>query len=138
MKVQHHSIKSKAPDLNLKEVHSTRKGTTGIRVTDYVKERDYVINEIINAAHVVYPKDREIMNVVINLTVELQVAKPDSCFVQDLHGFLNWASMTNQPYPSVLTTCIHDLGEFARNRTEKWFCPRTTGYRKYLTGASNL
>lgn len=113
-----------------------RKSTKGIKVTTYVEMRDRLIDEIINNVKTVYPNDNEMLSGVTDLTIQLKVAKPDIFFVQDLWGFCLWSSMTNQKPSSVLTTCIHDLSEFARNRHQNWFCPRTTGYRKYLTGAS--
>lgn len=103
--------------------------------SDYVASRDYVINEIINNVRIAYGgTDDDILSGVGDLTTTLQCADPAPEFVADLKGFMLWARMTNQPRRAVLTTLIHDLREFSENRHQKWFCPRTTGYSKYLTG----
>jgi len=106
-------------------------------VSPYVKMRDSLIENILMDVKQVYPKDKEFLDCVVNLTTTLMTAEPDAKFVQDLQGFRIWAATTKQKTSSVVTTIVHDLSEFARNRKESWFCPRTTGYAKYLTGASN-
>lgn len=109
--------------------------------TKYVENRERVIADIMNAVKIQYPKDMEIVSGAIDLTVQLTVAPENEQskeFVNDLRGFLMYADMTQQPRSRVCTTLLHDLSEFARNRKESWFCPRTTGYSKYLSGASNL
>jgi hypothetical protein len=68
----------------------------------------------------------------------MEIADPNQQFVDDLLGFMFWAKITAQAKSKALTTILHDLSEFSRNRHEKWFCPRTFGYAKYLTGASNI
>ena len=111
------------------------KNTKGLIVADYFQLRSRIIEETLNMTKSKYPKDNSMLGGVIDLTVALEVAEPNTEFVQDLWGFMQWANQTNQT-KGVLTTIIHDLGEFARNRNESWFCPRSSGYRKYLTGAS--
>lgn len=112
--------------------------TKNLIVTDYVKMRDYVCDEILNNAKTVYPNDKEILLGVVDLVVYLKTSDPDARFVQDLKGFMMWAKMTNQDARHALTTLIHDLGEFMRNRHQEWFCPRSYGYAKYLTGAAGV
>lgn len=102
----------------------------------YVIDRDNLINNIMNICHHVYPNDREMADISIDLTTVLMVSEPDRKFIDGLRGFINWASMTDQKASSVFTTIIHDLGEWSRNRHEDWFSPRTSRYDKYLTGAA--
>lgn len=104
----------------------------------YVIDRDNLISTIMNICHQVYPNDREMADILIDLTTELMIANPDREFIYGLRGFIVWASMTNQKASTVLTTIIHDLGEFSRNRHESWFSPRTSRYDKYLSGASGV
>jgi len=102
----------------------------------YVVDRDDLISEIMNICHQVYPNDREMADISIDLTTVIMTSDPDRKFIDGLRGFIVWASMTNQKASSVFTTIIHDLGEFSRNRHESWFSPRTSRYDKYLTGAA--
>lgn len=104
----------------------------------YIKRRDDLIAQIIMDVKAVYPDDKEIMDGLMNLTTDLMVADPAEDFVNDLRGFRMWAATTNQNAQKVVSTILHDLSEFSRNRNQSWFCPRTTGYSKYLTGASNV
>jgi hypothetical protein len=110
----------------------------------YVEQRDKMIADILNLVHQAYPNDTSLKSGVVDLTVELQVAPIDQkmvAFIDGMRGFMMWAgeNASNRPGAgSVLSTLIHDLAEFARNRHEKWFCPRTTGYQKYLSGASGV
>jgi hypothetical protein len=109
----------------------------GQKVFPYVETRDKMIDEILNNVKTAYPKDKEMLGIAIDLTVSLKVAEPSPTFVSDLMGFMYYCSMKKEKASTVLVTIMHDLGEFARNRNEVWFCPRTTGYNKYMTGAGN-
>ena len=112
--------------------------TEKLIIADYVQMRDSMIDEILNVVKSVHEDNHDILLTVIDLTIELKCANPDVEFVQDLKGFMMWASMTQQDARSALTTIIHDLSEFSINRNEPWFCPRSFRYRKYLTGASTF
>lgn len=103
--------------------------------SEYIQQREELISNIENLCHRVYPKDKEMMAIVIDLTTDLMIAEESTQFVNGMRGFLNWAdSQRNAPSASsVLTTLIHDLGEFSRNRQESWFCPRTSGYSQFAT-----
>lgn len=105
----------------------------------YVEKRERLISEIVNLSQVIYKDDREMLSIVSDLTTSLEIADPNEEFINGMWGFMLWASnRTDVNSRSVLTTLLHDLGEFASNRHEKWFCPRTSGYQKYLSGASNV
>lgn len=106
----------------------------------YVKNRDYVISEFLNNVKIEYRNNREMIDMAIDLTVVLQVAEPNEQFVNDLRGFIVYCDMSINSIKrsSALTTIYHDLAEFRDNRKEDWFCPRTSGYSKYLSGASNI
>lgn len=114
------------------------KTTNGLKLVDYMEIRDRIVNDTISATKAVYPDDKEMIMGVIDLTTSLQCAEISTEFVQDLWGFMIWSSMTDQDTSETLTTIIHDLAEFSKNRNEGWFSPRSSGYRKFLTGASVL
>lgn len=103
----------------------------------YVKARTKLITEFIRLAKAEYPnkEDKDLINGAIFLTTELEIApenKENREFVDDLLGFLEYADMKNIIRGSVLVTFYHDLGEFKKNRHQSWFCPRSSGYKKYL------
>jgi hypothetical protein len=71
---------------------------------------------------------------VTNLTDQFCLSLTNFSFTCDgMAGFIKWAKDNQQEEGAILTTLIHDLAEFARNREEKWFCPRTYSYSKYLS-----
>ncbi len=102
-----------------------------------VEIRDYVIDEIINITHIVYSNDRKMISSIIDLTVLLKTNESEE-FINDIWGFLLWSQMTQQNVSWVLNTIIHDLAQFRDYRDKDWFCPRTMGYKKYLSGVSNI
>lgn len=106
----------------------------------YVKERDWVIDQIMNNTRMIYSDDRDMMNHAMDLCVHLQVSEPDQEFVDGLRGFIFWSSdhADKVSQGSALSTLLHDLNEFKNEGHEAWFCPRTSMYKKYLTGASNV
>lgn len=135
--------KSIKPVITLRDIgpmkEEEKKFKKGQIVMPYVKIRDRMIGEILNMTQTVWRKDKAILNGVSDLTSDLMMVDPKegSIFVQDMWGFMQWATAHKEDARAALTTIIHDLGEFSRNRKENWFCPRTSGYRKYLSGASN-
>ena len=124
---------------NMKHTHG-KTFKEGQKLINYVETRDRMINEIINMTQIAYRKDKSMLSAVIDLTTTLKMVSPQdgTVFVKDMWGFMMWTNQTKNYDRSVLTTIIHDLGEFSRNRFEKWFCPRTAGYRKYLSGVSGI
>jgi len=106
----------------------------------YVKNRDYVINEFLNNVKIEYRKDREMIDLAIDLTVCLQTAEPNEAFVNDLRGWMVYCEMMGAKITrsKALTQIYHDLAEFRDNRHKDWFSPRSSGYSKYLSGASNI
>lgn len=109
--------------------------TTNSMKRDYIEMRDYVCQTVMHNVKYYYAGDNDVLSGVSELIAMLKVADPNEEFVRDLKGFMFWAEMTKQDGRSALTTIIHDLGEFAKNRHQSWFCPRSSGYAKYLTGA---
>ena len=107
-------------------------------LSDYVKRRNYVIGEVINLAQTVFSNDRKQVSSVIDLTVKLEISEPVPDFVNNLQGFLLWASSGNQEPSMVLETFLHDLTEFDKVLHDSSFSPRTSGYIKYLSGASGV
>lgn len=111
----------------------------------YVQRRDKFISEFMNNIQREYRKSenlRDYTDRAIDLTVQLQVAPCNEAnfeFVNDLLGLFAYAGINQKvARASVLTTVFHDLNEWEHNRNESWFCPRSSGYSKYLSGASNL
>jgi hypothetical protein len=119
--------------------HQQRKTTMEtINLSKYIERRDRMIAEIINVTKTVWCNDNEMLDIAVLLTTALQVADPAQEFVDDLYGFMMWAGMKGEITGRALSTILHDLGEFKNNRDKNWFCPRTTGYSKYLSGASGV
>jgi hypothetical protein len=110
--------------------------------TENIERRKKVITEVINLSQVFYKNDKQMLSAIVDLTVHLEVADYDEVsidFVNGMYGFMLFANgRTDVNSRSAFTTLIHDLGEFSRNRNENWFCPRTAGYTKYLSGASGV
>jgi hypothetical protein len=110
----------------------------------YVQQREYVIKEVLRVIKLKYhlPKDREIISRAANWTATLTVASPQegNDFIDGLLGFMNWAGFqgTKIHLDEVVDTLMHDLASFVHERHEPWFCPRTSSYQKYLTGASGV
>lgn len=113
-------------------------------IEKFTNERSTLIVDVLRLTKQAYPNDKQLQSGVVDLTVKLEMAPMDQQtvdFIDGMRGFMFWAGENSYNRPgagSVLSTLIHDLSEFARNRHEKWFCPRTTGYQKYLTGASGV
>jgi len=105
-------------------------------LAQYLYEVGKIKAEFLNLTKIVYPKDEEMINAAEYLSKQFEDASPNQEFLDGLRGFLAWATQTNANRNHVLTTLFHDLGEFNRNRHQLWFCPRTSMYGKYLTGAS--
>lgn len=102
----------------------------------YLKKCDKLVSAVTNLMNILYKGDEEMLGGVAALLSDLTFAEPREEFVDGMLGFMVWAD--NRPEVksgSVLTTLIHDLGEFSRNRHENWFHPRTAGYTKYLSEA---
>ena len=106
----------------------------------FIEYRNSVLNEIKNNAAIIYKSDLETLGLIEKLISDTMIFCDPSHkeFIDNIWGFMQWAGSANQDRGKSLTTLIHDLSEFNRNRDEKWFCPRTNGYKKYLTGASNV
>jgi hypothetical protein len=104
-------------------------------VLKYAQKRDKLINYVIDLTKLVYPKDKDMITDVVNLTSSLLMSDPDDEFLNGMIGFINYADKAEDKNrfnnSEILTTLIHDLGEFSRNRHEPWFLPRTHGYIKY-------
>lgn len=105
-------------------------------VKNYAEQRNNLIDNIVFLTKQVYPKDKEMLDCVMDLTTDLMISDPSQEFIDGMRGFLLYAGMGDIKPSTALTTLIHDLGEFSRNRFEPWFAPRTARYNKYLTGAS--
>lgn len=104
----------------------------------YIKKQEKVIEEIINNVQIEYPGDYAMLDMVIDLTVHLQVCqvyKVFEDFIDGLYGFMVWCdSQRNSPKrKSVISTIIHDLKEFKYNKNEGWFLPRTHSYIQFST-----
>jgi hypothetical protein len=112
---------------------------------EYIQRRQKLISEVINAVKTRYPDDKDMVDLAIHYCTALEVADPAPQFIDDLLGFMMWQGMVwhgmtkgSETYGRAVSTILHDLREFMNNRHEDWFCPRTYGYRKYLTGASGV
>lgn len=103
-----------------------------MKESNYVKMRDEFINGVLSLTKAVYPKDNEMLFGVIGLTTKLRMAEQRDVFILDLCAFIKWSNIKKEKPSTVLTTKIHDLSEFAKNRNQDWFCPRTFGYTKHL------
>lgn len=118
------------------------KSNQAYKEVKHADRRKRIIQDVINLCTIFYPNDEEMLNGVIGLTSDLAMAEWNQTtieFVDGMYGFMLWADNRNDVNSrSVFTTLVHDLGEFSRNRHENWFCPRTSGYTKYLSGASGV
>lgn len=111
----------------------------------YVERRDKFIEDFLANIQIEYRKSeflREFLDRAIELTCLLQVGEctqQNLDFVNDLNGMFAYAAMnTRMTRANALTTAFHDLGEWVENRNEPWFSPRSEGYRKFLSGATNV
>jgi hypothetical protein len=99
----------------------------------YTEKQKLVIDTVIELTKKRYPKDREMMNSVIRLTEQFRLsftAFAPTC--DGMVGFIQWAKDNNQEDGPVLSTLLHDLGEFESNREESWFSPRTHRYAEFI------
>jgi hypothetical protein len=110
----------------------------------YVKERENVIKDIYRLIKMKYssPEDRGVISLVADWITSLVLASPQEAndFVLGIKGFLTWNNLVGNKcdLEDVVDTLMHDLKSFQNERHQPWFCPRTSGYRKYLTGASGV
>lgn len=113
------------------------KKTTTITVTEkeYCELRDKTIDNILLNTKKTYKKDKSLLDGIKNLCVHLKYAEFNEMsarLVRGMAGFIYWCKLVDMSSGVVLTTLIHDLGEFKRNKEEKWFSPRSSSYDKYI------
>jgi hypothetical protein len=108
----------------------------------YTEKRDLVSKKTRELVEKIYPKDSEMKRIIEGqiqtfgntflLTDEEKSVAND--FVNGLLGFVQWCEKHDNVKVTdreILTTFIHDLSEFNRNRKESWFLPRSDGYKVY-------
>lgn len=81
--------------------------------------------------------DKELLNGVKRLvsTFEKNMNANSKAFyatLDGLVGFLHWIEDHPRYKTNLLTTLIHDLSEFERNRYETWYCPRSYNYAEFI------
>lgn len=107
-------------------------------VFQYAKDRDALIKYILDLTKELYGDDLDMVNGICGLTNTLHIAEADPQFVAGMLGFINYAESGELSREitksSILTTLVHDIGEFSRNRHEPWFLPLTAGYVKFAEG----
>jgi len=98
---------------------------------DYIEKQKLVIDTTINLTK--KAGARGLLKGVRNLTDYFALnAKDFPDTTNGMVGFIQWSKENNIPESEILTTLIHDLYEFKRNRLEKWYCPRSYGYAEFI------
>ena len=94
----------------------------------YTQHRNELIKMTLLLTDKVYQDDQEMLSSVKRLCHVLESAEESEDFVNDILAFIEYGQNKNLPDSTILTTIIHDMGEFSRNRFEDWFQPRSYGY----------
>lgn len=105
--------------------------------TPIINLREEVIKKILDIVDHISPNNYEMLLGFACLLNHLKQAEPNETFLLDLKGFMFWAQMNGKVSLRTLADIFHDLREFENNRNEKWFCPRTSGYAKFLNENEN-
>lgn len=103
----------------------------------YKQMRDKVIDDVMFNTRKVWKKDKEMIEGVQELCTYLkksEFTKVSLELVRGMSGFIYWASLHKKKITagSALSTLIHDLGEFRKNKHEDYFSPRTHSYFRFL------